>query len=128
MVLQNLELGVNGFTAHRVWIFSSFIFHIYISTILCILFFVRKCRLFWSEGENFCRSLILFKNALYIIVFGAKYSRLLLLVFADMELSKTCFYLFRVPVKGRMVFREWGLVGTNKIYNALWVMLYGVLL
>jgi len=41
---------------------------LYILLIIVALIFIEKCRLFWSEVENFCRTFDLLKNVLFIVV------------------------------------------------------------
>ena len=41
---------------------KEFYFHLYIIVFYTVLFFTEKCRLFWSEVENFCRTFDLLKN------------------------------------------------------------------
>jgi len=47
---------------------------LYITVIFIVLFWGEKCRLFWSEVENFCRSFGLLKNALCITAMFNKYN------------------------------------------------------
>ena len=77
-----------------------------IMDISCALFLIEKCRLFWSEVENFCRTFILFENLLYVML--ATSLHLSVIRWALFPVIK---WDFLVPGKGNFLFFLKSLVG-----------------